>query len=77
MLSRCRHEIQYLKKEVARLAPKADAYDTLTTVLGLLPQKSQGFGEDIIWLIDSEITKLKTQVEFEKEAKKANSPSGK
>lgn len=40
-------EIDNLRAEIARLKPKAHAYDNLTIVLGLLPQQSQGYGEDM------------------------------
>lgn len=58
MMNRCKQEIVLLRAEIARLAPKAEAYDNLARVLNLLPQKSVGMGEDLVWLIDRRIREL-------------------
>lgn len=61
MMNRCKHEIMGLRAEIARLAPKADAYDNLVTVLGLLPKPSVGYSEDMVWLLDKRIQELQSQ----------------
>ncbi|MGK2908789.1 MAG: hypothetical protein ACSLE1_03170 [Sphingobium sp.] len=58
MTQRCIEEISMLRDEVARLAPKADAYDAITSILGLLPRPSQGYGEDIVWRLKKQIAEL-------------------
>lgn len=40
-------EIDNLRAQIAALEPKAHAYDSLSTVLGLLPQQSRGYGENM------------------------------
>jgi hypothetical protein len=52
-LLRCKDEIQMLRSQIERLAPKAEAYDTLRQVLDLLPTRSGGYGPDVLWQIDS------------------------
>lgn len=42
MMNRCKHEIQSLRRVIDRLQPKAEAYDNLVVVLGLLPKASVG-----------------------------------
>ena len=42
MMNRCNQEILSLRAVIARLEPKADAYDNLVRVLRLLPQPSVG-----------------------------------
>lgn len=59
MLARCKGEIISLRKRLAEVEPKADAYDQLRTVIGMLPKQPQGYGEDVVWIIDSEMKKLK------------------
>lgn len=59
MMQRCSSEIKELRATIDRLAPKAHAYDQLSVVLGLLPQKSQGYGEDLAWTLDKRIGELK------------------
>jgi hypothetical protein len=59
MMNRCKHEIAGLRAEIGRLKPKADAYDSLATVLRLLPQPSIGMGEDLVWVLEKRIRELK------------------
>lgn len=58
MMNRCKHEIMDLRAQVERLKPKADAYDNLAIVLGLLPRQSMGMGEDLVWVLDKRIREL-------------------
>ena len=61
MMQRCAEEIRQLRRINAELAPKADAYDSLRTVLNLIPQPSQGYGEDLVWKLEKEIEALRSQ----------------
>lgn len=58
MMRRCAEEIKTLRRINAELAPKADAYDTLRQVLNLLPQPSQGYGEDLVWRLEKAIQEI-------------------
>ena len=58
MMNRCKHEIIGLRRQIYQLTPKADAYDKLAIVLGLLPRQSVGMGEDLVWIIDKRIREL-------------------
>lgn len=58
MMNRCKNEILSLRARIGHLQPKADAYDNLAIVLHLLPQLSQGMGEDMVWRIDQRIREL-------------------
>jgi len=58
MMNRCKQEIIGLRATIDRLKPKADAYDNLVVVLGLLPRPSVGMGEDLVWIIDKRIMEL-------------------
>jgi len=58
MMNRCKHEIQSLRAIIKALEPKADAYDKLAIVLGLLPRQSVGMGEDLVWVLDKRIREL-------------------
>jgi hypothetical protein len=53
-----REAIDRLRATIERLGPKADAYDNLATILRLLPQPSQGVGEDLVWILEKRIRKL-------------------
>lgn len=63
MMNRCKHEILNLRAVIARLEPKADAYDNLVRVLRLLPQPSVGMGEDMVWILDKRIRELEPKPE--------------
>jgi hypothetical protein len=58
MMNRCKHEIESLRGEIGRLRPKAEAYDNLAIVLGLLPQRSVGMGEDLVWTLNKRIREI-------------------
>lgn len=58
MMNRCKQEILGLRATIDRLRPKADAYDNLVVVLGLLPRPSVGMGEDLVWTLDKRICEL-------------------
>lgn len=58
MMNRCKQEIMGMRATIDRLKPKADAYDNLVVVLGLLPRPSIGMGEDLVWIIDKRIREL-------------------
>lgn len=61
MMARCKEEIQNLRGQIARLQPKADAYDNIAIVLRLLPQQSVGMGEDMAWVLDKRIRELEAK----------------
>lgn len=58
MMRRCRDEIMSLRREVERLAPKAEAYDRIGAILNLLPRPSTGHGEDLAWRLEKRIKEL-------------------
>lgn len=51
MMERCAAEIQGLRAQIERLTPKAEAYDSIRLILGLLPAPSQAYGEDLAWML--------------------------
>lgn len=63
MMKRCKEEIIGMRATIDRLTPKADAYDNLVVVLGLLPRPSIGMGEDLVWIIDKRIRELLPKAE--------------
>lgn len=61
MMQRCKSEIMSLRAQIDRLSPKADAYDKLAIVLGLLPRPGISMGEDVVWTLDKRIRELKPE----------------
>lgn len=61
MMERCKHEIMGLRATIDRLKPKADAYDNLAIVLGLLPRPAIGMGEDLVWTLSKRIKELEAK----------------
>lgn len=51
-------EIKRLRAHIDKLQHKAHAYDNITAILGLLPQRNTGVGEDLAWQIDGRIKEL-------------------
>ena len=61
MLQRCSEEIRMLRAQRDTLAPKAEAYDLLCRIIGLLPsQQNRTYGEDVIWRIEKRIAELQS-----------------
>lgn len=58
MARRCSGEIKELRAQIERLQPKAEAYDSICAILGLLPRSSRGMGEDLAWRLDARIREL-------------------
>jgi len=76
MASRCSQEIKNLRSVISRLQPRAEAYDAMCTVLGLLPQRSQTMGEDIAWCLDRRISELKASLDRKDAEASAESTEG-
>ncbi len=58
VMKRCSEEIKLLRAQIARLEPKAAAYDDLSRVLSLIPRASQGAGEDLALRLDQRVKEL-------------------
>lgn len=54
MMNRCKHEIMDLRAQIDRLTPKADAYDKLAIVLGLLPRQSVGMARALVEVLSAD-----------------------
>ena len=67
MMNRCKHEILELRGIIARLEPKADAYDNLVVILRLLPRQTIGMRKDLIWTLDRRIRELEATPASSKE----------
>lgn len=63
MIQRCIDEISVLRAERDRLAPRAEAYGLIGKIIGLIPERQQGYGEDIIWQLKKELADLQPKVE--------------
>ena len=61
MLVRVISELEQRDRLIAELHPKADAYDKLSQVLDLMPKRSQGYGEDIVWSLKHELEKVRAE----------------
>ena len=75
MMNRCKQEIMGLRAQIERLKPKADAYDNLAIVLGLLPRQSMGMGEDLVWVLDKRMRELKEAPATEVTAEQIQNPA--
>ena len=60
MMTRCAEDIRALRRQIDCLKPKAEAYDAITIILGLIPRGGNVcVGEDVLWLLDRRIADLK------------------
>lgn len=58
MMRRASDEIKSLRRQIAVLGPKAEAYDAMCAVIDLLPKRSISMGEDLAWRLDKRIGEL-------------------
>jgi hypothetical protein len=58
MAERAAGEIENLRRANQTLAAKADAYDTVTAILGLLPKRGESAGEDLAWKLRKYVDEL-------------------
>jgi hypothetical protein len=61
MMERCISELGSLRAQIDQLRPKADAYDNIATILGLLQKPSQSYGESLTWVLRKRIQELQPQ----------------
>ena len=58
IMRRCKEEIKSLRQEIGVLRPQAEAYQTVAQILALLPHRSVGEGEDMVWMLDKRIREI-------------------
>lgn len=58
MMDRCIVAIESLRSQVDQLRPKAEAYDNIAAILGLLPKQSHPYGESLTWVLKKRIAEL-------------------
>ena len=58
MMKRLVYEIRELRNQIAAYKPKAEAYDLLTAIVNLLPKRSEGQSEDIVWMLEKKIDEI-------------------
>jgi len=61
MMRRCAHEIRDLRRHRDAIAPQAEAYQVIRAIVGMLPQPSQGYSEDLVWRLEKKIAELEAQ----------------
>lgn len=63
MLNECRDEIASLRGQIAIMAPKAEAYDAMLQVLGMMQQPNRAYGEDFLGNLDRRLRELNAKKE--------------
>lgn len=58
MMQQCVNEIEDLRRYIAKLEPKAEAYEMIKEILDLLPKRGQGAAPDIVWQLRKRIKEL-------------------
>ena len=58
MMQRCVHELRQLRKDRDALRAKAEAWDILSTVVGLIPGRGISMDEDLAWRLEKHIEEL-------------------
>jgi len=66
LLRMAHDEVLTLRRQVADLAPKAHAYDTLAAFARLKDEPSQGYGVDVAWRLKEVVEKLVAEREAER-----------
>ncbi|WP_404480008.1 hypothetical protein [Novosphingobium sp. BL-52-GroH] len=61
MAQQAAEEIERLRAQINRLAPLAEAYEAIRTILGLLPGQAIGYGEDLAHRLRRQAEELRAQ----------------
>lgn len=61
MAERAAMEMKQLRARNATLAPAADAYEVIRSIIGLLPGPSQGMEGDFAWQLEQRAEELRKQ----------------
>lgn len=63
MMQRVIADIKQLRNQRTELEPKAEAYEVIKAIIGLLPKQSwsRGYGEDLVWVLEKRIRELSPQ----------------
>lgn len=60
IMQRCVEEMRQMRGQIAIFQPKAEAYDLLLKIMGLLPDQSRGYGEDMVWKLEKRVAELQS-----------------
>lgn len=66
LLQQSHNEIVGLRREIAELAPKAHAYDTIAAVTRMKPAPEQGYTVDLAWRLAKAVEELHAEREAER-----------
>ncbi|SKB32635.1 hypothetical protein [Sphingopyxis flava] len=66
LLQQAHNEIMSLRHEIAELAPKAHAYDTIAAVTRMKPAPEQGYTVDLAWRLAKAVEELDAEREAER-----------
>lgn len=71
LLQRAHNEIVTLRRQVAELAPRAHAYDTVAALARLKEEPAQGYSEDVAWRIKQAVETLEAERKAEQMSEQA------
>lgn len=58
MMRRCKSEIELLRSNINLLQPKADAYDNISALLGMLPKPRRGHTENMEFMLGRKLKEM-------------------
>jgi hypothetical protein len=59
MMTRCMEAIRGQRRHIQAIEPQAEAFRVISKIVGLIPGPSQGYGEDLAWMLEKRIKELK------------------
>lgn len=62
MMRRCSEEIKQLRARIAYLEPRAQGYEAMVSILGMMPSRPQGSAEDLAWRLDKDADALERKL---------------
>ena len=60
MMQRCKDEISAMRAHISRIETKAHAYETLCSILSLLPKQSESRVIDLEYILQKRIEELRS-----------------
>lgn len=62
MMRRAAGEIRDLRAHIDRLSPRAEAYEVIRTITGMVPRPSMGGSPDLAWQLDRRAAELEKEM---------------
>ena len=63
LLHKCRDELRELRQANREMQPRAQAFEVIAQILDMMPRRTGGMAEDVVWHLDRAIMDMERQIQ--------------